>query len=242
LAKIQTPPATDGGNVDVGAATSGYADFVLGSIPQQDVPAPFLPDTFTDYAQLSDVPGLDWLFDGFGSGLDSSFSPFSSQQHPGGTPSFNPYWQDIQVRPLHAQAPAATYETGQSDRESWVIDSQSAHNHTLELPELGEGQLSTASQGSYFQLPKTSNSERLRIEKVIENYIQRPLWSRVSIANLPSPDKLDYCIDLFFAHFHPVSKVSLSQTTESDRWYRLSHSYTNQLLIQPPRQKSCYWQ
>jgi hypothetical protein len=205
------PSATDGSNVDVGAAIPGYQDFDPDPMPQHDLQSSILPDNFTDYAPFSNISGLDWLFDGFESGLDSSFSPFASQQQPGGTPSLVPFWQDIQVRPLHAQAPAATYETGQSGSESWVTDSQSAHIHTLELPELGESQLSPASQGSYFQLPNTSNSERLRIERVVKNYIQRPLWSSVSIANLPSPDKLDYCIDLFFAHFHPVSKTLFFQ-------------------------------
>lgn len=74
----------------------------------------------------------------------------------------------------------------------------------LTLPALGKSNSSDV-LSSYFSLPRLGIHGTSALKDILKVPFEQLVWPLVSIPSFPSSEKLDYCIDLYFAHFDKVS-------------------------------------
>ncbi|CZR68334.1 uncharacterized protein PAC_18233 [Phialocephala subalpina] len=63
----------------------------------------------------------------------------------------------------------------------------------------------------YFAIEGMSTSTWDNLQKTIRLAIEHGPWAAISLANFPSKEKLDCCIDLYFARFHAAPNTSLKE-------------------------------
>lgn len=171
---------------------------------------------------------LDWIFqDVRGEYLDTLSLPADCMLPDPidfGLASLNPQ------RPCqNAQEPAASYQLTGSPQESWLLDRSIPASQLLELPELGSPNVKLRA-GSYVQLERITDCDRAKIQRSVMHFLERPIWKPLSLATFPSKEKLDHCIDLFFANFHPVRGP---QTLGSNSFLNDKRSTETRLIITP---------
>ncbi|KAH8816729.1 fungal-specific transcription factor domain-containing protein [Xylogone sp. PMI_703] len=84
---------------------------------------------------------------------------------------------------------------------SWLAEWNTIPVQQLVLPDLGSSDEQVPTMRYYFITPIRS-SVRDRLLDTIRRPLQRGPWEEVSLVHFPSNEKLDHCIDLFFAHFN----------------------------------------
>lgn len=208
-------------------------DWIFQDVPE-DVDMGFFPSSYP--------PGPGGIFvDRLVTGLDND-GGMAAPPTTHSTPSSFKSHQTMQ----NAQDPPAKYKETGPQRESWFLNNNADVDGDgngeegggggggedgvtvplLNIPDLGgggdhRGRQARYRPGSFWQLERISETERIRIQQSIRSSIERPLWTAVSMANFPSREKLDHCIDLFFANWRPVS-TSNSQSLHFEGTGRLA--------------------
>jgi hypothetical protein len=104
----------------------------------------------------------------------------------------------------------------------------------LELPDLGADD---DEENQYFSRLYSSWSLRPSTVDALFHYIrlptQRSPWQSVNLKHLPSKEKLEYCIGLYFAHHHQVRSLSVSNQPPLT-YVRSGQSFIS-LLLTPPK-------
>ena len=93
-----------------------------------------------------------------------------------------------------------------SPDDVWPMEWHAASNQRLTLPVLGlhPGDYDIT-LGSFYHLTHISEDARNRLLNSMRLPLERVPWQTVSLANFPSKEKLDHCLDMFFRHFDRVS-------------------------------------
>lgn len=78
------------------------------------------------------------------------------------------------------------------------------------LPPLGHEDEDVEMPSRFFTIPPISDSTRRNLKECLKLPAKSRPWQTVDLDNWPSGTKLDTCIDLYFAHFHPVSHLPLN--------------------------------
>jgi hypothetical protein len=87
----------------------------------------------------------------------------------------------------------------------WPMEWHAASAQPLTLPTLGSaGDERDTNSGFFFSIKSVSEPARAKMVNSIRLPLQRSPWQTVSLANFPSKEKLDHCIDLFFRHLDRV--------------------------------------
>lgn len=157
-------------------------------------------NTFSmDFTGLSD---LDWLFQDAQDGnyFDDFLVNNDPQSHDTSSVS-----QSCQTWPGTSQEPAAKYLSPGDRQGDWPLDGAIPLDRRLEIPALGKNRSSAPDRTSLFRGIQISEDIRSKLQGTIGSLLGKPLWTAVSLANFPTKETLDHCIDLFFANFHPVS-------------------------------------
>lgn len=109
--------------------------------------------------------------------------------------------RDTQINDL----PKPTPRDHCSPDDVWPMEWHAASGQPLTLPILATvGEELDANPGSFYNIKNITDTERARMVNSIRLPLERPPWQTVSLANFPSKEKLDHCIDLFFRHLDRV--------------------------------------
>ncbi|KEF51214.1 uncharacterized protein A1O9_12717 [Exophiala aquamarina CBS 119918] len=95
-----------------------------------------------------------------------------------------------------------------SPDDAWPMEWHASTEQRLVLPSLGQssdGQL--IEFGSFYSLSPITETTRATMSGSIRIPLQRIPWQAVSLANFPSKEKLDHCIDLYFRHFDYIFPI-----------------------------------
>lgn len=159
---------------------------------------------------------FDWIFQNMTQSCDwpalnlPSEHPFTEQL------SSSPTWPYTPSVSHNAQDPPGKFRTNPGQQENWLLEDPDSGRHLLCIPEFGKEFDNLSQNGSYCQLTKIDETKREKIQQSVNSFLEKTPWMPTSLANFPSREKLDYCIDLFFANFHPVSTVhSVSVSIDS---------------------------
>ncbi|KAK4945326.1 hypothetical protein LTR10_015485 [Elasticomyces elasticus] len=151
-----------------------------------------------DFAGLSD---LDWLFQDTHEG--TYFDDFLTNNEPQ-TCNTSSLAHSDQSWPSTSQEPAAKYLSSRDRQCDWPMDGAIPTDRRLDIPKLGKNHSSLPSRPYFFRVSSITEDDRSKLQGSISYLLEKPLWTAVSLANFPSKEKLDHCIDLFFANFRPV--------------------------------------
>jgi hypothetical protein len=178
---------------------------------------------FPELSNFDQDTSLDWMFRSVD---DDSFSmPFAASAS-GNHPS-EENMAPFQVPPRqHNARPISDDRAPQSDCDEaisqlelpsyrprnrcdpddpWPMEWYAVDMQRSELPMLGRPEEPDPNAGSYFGMDPISSSTREKMKDTARLAFERTLWPSINLDNFPSRSKLDHCIDLYFAHFHPVS-------------------------------------
>lgn len=139
---------------------------------------------------------LDWIFP------DSTGHDFSGD--PGFESSSN-LADYMQIVDKTAQEPAAKYDSRSRPGDAWPLQWMGSSNQPLQIPAISQLQ-NLSNRGSFYQIEPLTECGQQSMQNIIRAYLERSLWNTVSLANFPTNEQLDYCIDIFFARFNPVSR------------------------------------
>jgi len=151
-----------------------------------------------DLTALSD---MDWLFQD--THEENYFDDFlvNNEQHICKTSSLT---LTDQSWPSTSQEPAAKYLSSRDRQRDWPLDGAIPTNGRLDIPKLGKNRSSLPNRPHASRVSSITEEGRKKLQGSISSLLEKPLWTAISLANLPSKEKLDHCIDLFFANFRPV--------------------------------------
>ncbi|KAH8816699.1 fungal-specific transcription factor domain-containing protein [Xylogone sp. PMI_703] len=85
--------------------------------------------------------------------------------------------------------------------DPWPMEWYAASIHNSELPMLGHDGDSPFNGASYFGMDPITPITRGKMIDSIRLALERS-WPDINLTNFPSEEKLDHCVDLYFAHFH----------------------------------------
>lgn len=94
-----------------------------------------------------------------------------------------------------------------ASEDSWLVDWTSVPKQGLLLPRLG-GDDAELLPTSYVSTGSITPAIRIKLLDHVRMPLERGPWAPVSLANFPSCQTLEHCIDMYFAHFHNVSLPS----------------------------------
>lgn len=94
----------------------------------------------------------------------------------------------------------------------WPMEWHAASAQCLTLPNLEPlNQDLNMKTGSFYPIQSVTESMRARLLNSVRLPLERVPWQTTSLANFPSKDKLDHCIDLFFRHFDRVCLAAITE-------------------------------
>lgn len=94
----------------------------------------------------------------------------------------------------------------------WPMEWHAASAQCLTLPNLEpSNQDLDMKTGSFYPIQSVTESMRARLLNSVRLPLERVPWQTTSLANFPSKDKLDHCIDLFFRHFDRVCLAAMAE-------------------------------
>ncbi|RVX69951.1 hypothetical protein B0A52_05786 [Exophiala mesophila] len=157
----------------------------------------FSEDLFHDY----EVHDLDWIFQNICEDDEINFTGPTAERelHNFSTPSAS-----LAETPLNAQEPASTYQENGPSSENWLLDHAMLPGRPLAIPKLGADRVDHQALGSHYQIERMTQSDSERVQHYIKVSLERPLWKSIATDYFPSKEKLDHCIDLFFANWRPA--------------------------------------
>ena len=85
----------------------------------------------------------------------------------------------------------------------WHATAPSAVRNIV-LPSLGDDMQDSNSCLRYFPTTSVTCATHLALQEYLQIPSRGSPWQSISLPNFPSKERLDYCIDMYFAHFHPV--------------------------------------
>lgn len=183
------------------------------------------PEAFPEFSQSEPTFGLDML-----SLLDWSYSDnfddFNANCWPGGgwvPPMELPNFvvddlstlgrSDAQFQPVESLAPSKDDPLHKhlripgcrrvDDEQNYPMVWPATQPKHLTLPRLGPSKGSN-SLSSYFGLPSIGSRGASILQDVLKAPFEQSVWPSACIPSFPTPQELDHCIDLYFAHFDKV--------------------------------------
>ncbi|KAI1612315.1 fungal-specific transcription factor domain-containing protein [Exophiala viscosa] len=144
---------------------------------------------------------MDWLFQD--PHEENYFDDLLFNNEPQ-TCNTNSFTYSEQSWPSTSQEPAAKYLSSRDRQCDWPLDGATPTDRRLDIPKLGENRSSLPNRPCFSRASWITEDGRAKLQPSISCLLEKPLWSAISLANFPSKEKLDHCIDLFFANFRPV--------------------------------------
>lgn len=104
------------------------------------------------------------------------------------------------------ELPVPNPQDGCSPDDPWPMEWHSGPTQRhLVLPSLGDESQNDNQCSRFFNVPRISSSTCVALQRCIQLPFNSNPWRSINLDRFPSKEKLDHCIDLYFAHFHPVS-------------------------------------
>jgi hypothetical protein len=88
--------------------------------------------------------------------------------------------------------------------DRWPMEWHAVPVKLLSLPRLGGGDEHLPPQSSHFNIPATTPLTKAHLLNTVQLPMQGSPWQTVSLAEFPTEQMLDHCIDLYFVHFDKV--------------------------------------
>lgn len=104
---------------------------------------------------------------------------------------------------LHKHMPVSDRGRGLDEEDQYPMQWLVTQPKCLTLALLGPSKSSSTFSG-YFSLPCIGSRGVLVLEDILKAPYEHPVWPPVSIPSFPPSEKLDRCVDLYFAHFDKV--------------------------------------
>ncbi|KIY04070.1 uncharacterized protein Z520_00762 [Fonsecaea multimorphosa CBS 102226] len=111
--------------------------------------------------------------------------------------------------PAIPELPIPHAENSVSPDDPWPMEWHAEHpQRSLELPALGgTDDEATQSLSRFFSAWNLGQSTVEALAHFIKLPAQRSPWQSVNLTHFPTKEKLEYCIDRYFAHFHLVCPI-----------------------------------
>ncbi|KAL6228769.1 fungal-specific transcription factor domain-containing protein [Aspergillus navahoensis] len=88
--------------------------------------------------------------------------------------------------------------------DPWPLETPRPPPRHISLPPLGSDQQESSSRGRYYTLMPINDRTWHALQKCIQLPFEHNTLQSLSLDNFPSKEKLNHCIDLYFAHFQPT--------------------------------------
>jgi hypothetical protein len=88
--------------------------------------------------------------------------------------------------------------------DPWPMEWYATSLHNSELPILGNPHDEEIDGSSFFGMIPLTDATIERLKEATRLPSETPMWPELNLDKFPSKQKLDHCIDLYFAHFHRV--------------------------------------
>jgi hypothetical protein len=89
--------------------------------------------------------------------------------------------------------------------DPWPMEWYAASLQDSELPMLGQPVEPGLNGSSFFGMETVTEDTRLKMKEAAMLASGSALWPALNLTHFPTKEKLDHCIDLYFAHSHRVS-------------------------------------
>jgi hypothetical protein len=99
--------------------------------------------------------------------------------------------------------------------DPWPMEWYAASLQDSELPMLGQPVEPGINGSSFFGMEPMIEGTRLKMKEAAMLASGSALWPALNLTHFPTKEKLDHCIDLYFAHSHRVSLTLIFCTLHS---------------------------
>jgi hypothetical protein len=168
------------------------------------------------FNQLS-LPDFDWIFSNTADQMpDLMADSFNPAVPPSGSPKA-PWMDRIELSAhggdvgregddsSHHGSSTSTARGSDALREIWPISWLGESAQFTSLPELGESEPQGPPKSTFYHIRPIDVPTRDAILAAMSMPSEQSPWSSASLANFLGNEKIDRCIDMYFAHFDRVS-------------------------------------
>jgi hypothetical protein len=171
---------------------------------------PIFPDVFIPVLDSQIDMNLDWLFsDTFNNvALAQPFATNEEQPIPSSV-------FDVPSSLSLSTLPGSARRNSGGPDAPWPMAWNATPIQSFNLPPLGS-QENYIKGPTYFSLTPISASTRTTLLNYLRLALENALWQNVSLDAFPSQEKLDHCVDMFFAHFDRVRHPMLEMDVDAE--------------------------